>query len=148
MTVVETEPRTTVDGRPRGRRLLGPGITIGALAGLTVAVHFHDPHQVGSWGGCPLYDMTGIYCPGCGGLRAVNDLTRGDVGAAASSNLFFVVLVPAVVALLALWLADRWRGITRPLPEKAVGPVLWTGLTVWLVFTVVRNFAFGSWLAP
>ena len=32
----------------------------------------------------------GIWCPACGGLRAVNDLTNGDVLGAASSNLVFV----------------------------------------------------------
>ena len=33
-----------------------------------------------SWGLCPSAAL-GFSCPGCGGLRAVNDLTHGDVGA-------------------------------------------------------------------
>ena len=42
-------------------------------------LHFRDPHASGSWGFCPWLALTGLYCPGCGGLRAVNDLTNGDL---------------------------------------------------------------------
>ena len=48
--------------------------------------------------------MTGAWCPGCGSLRAVNDLTHGDVLAAASSNLVLVLALP-VLALLWVGLA-------------------------------------------
>ena len=54
----------------------------------------------------------GFYCPGCGGLRAVHDLTHGDVGAALSSNILVTLLIP-VVSSAAVWLADRWRGRAR-----------------------------------
>ena len=65
----------------RWGRMRAPLVTIGGLAAATVALHFRDPHVQGSWGFCPSAAM-GFYCPGCGGLRAVNDLTNGEVGAA------------------------------------------------------------------
>ena len=129
------------------RRVAWPLLAEAGLTLATVALHFRDPHQHGSWGFCPLYAATGIYCPGCGGLRAVNDLTRGDVGAALSSNVVVVALIPVAIVLLLVWTLDRWRGVERHLPQKAVRPVQWTGLTLLLLFTVARNLP-GSWLAP
>jgi hypothetical protein len=131
----------------RSERLRGPAITITALAAATVALHVRDPHVQHSWGFCPLYALTGIYCPGCGGLRAVNDLTNGHVGAAASSNLLLVVAIPVVVLLLGRWTLISWRGtgeaVIPPLP-RAVKVGL---LVVVAAFWVARNLP-GSWLAP
>ena len=103
-----TEP---LAARPtRSERMLGPALTLGGLAAATVALHVRDPHVSHSWGLCPLYALTGVYCPGCGGLRGVNDLSDGHVGAAASSNLLMVVAIPFVVFLLARWTWASWQG--------------------------------------
>ena len=69
------------------------------------------PARVGPLGLLPVALLTGIYCPGCGGLRAVNDLTHGDLGAAASSNLLFVVAAPGGGAGCGSGRSrQRWRG--------------------------------------
>ena len=96
--------------RTRFERLRGPLITGGLVGGLTIALHFRDPHASGSWGYCPFYALTGLYCPGCGGLRAVNDLTNGDLLGAASSNLVFVALVPLIVLWWVRWTGRAWSG--------------------------------------
>jgi hypothetical protein len=131
----------------RGRRMLAPGLTIGGLALATLALHLRDPHQHGSWGLCPSAAL-GIYCPGCGGLRAVNDLTNGDVGAALSSNILVTLLIPVAIVLLALWVVDSWRGRTRWTDLRAVRPGAYAFLAVLAVFTVLRNLPVGAWLAP
>lgn len=119
-------------------------------AGLSVAVallHVRDPHQSGSYGYCPWLLLTGTYCPGCGGLRAVHDLTDGDVGAALSSNLLVVVLIPVAVLAWAVWARARWRG--RPLRAPAgAKPAAWVLAAVVVAFTVLRNLGAGAWLAP
>ena len=115
----------------------------------TVALHLRDPHVSGSWGICPLAAVTGIYCPGCGGLRAVNDLTHGDLAGAAASNLLLVVLLPAAVFLLGRWALDAWHGRRRELPPPRVVTLQAVVLgVVLLVFMVVRNLPAGAWLAP
>jgi hypothetical protein len=127
--------------------MVAPAATIGGLALATLALNLRDPHQHGSWGICPSAAM-GIYCPGCGGLRAVNDLTHGDVGAALSSNILVTLLIPVTVVLLSLWALDRWRGHTRSVPWSRLRPIVVSLVTVMFLFAVIRNTGSGAWLAP
>lgn len=144
--IAPVEPAPSPGGRRE--RLRTPLLTIGGLAAATLALHLRDPHVSGSWGVCPL-SLTGIYCPGCGGLRAVNDLTDGDVGAAASSNLLVTVGIPIAVVVLTLWLVRAWRGTpARRLPPR-LQRALWVGAAgIALAFFVLRNLPVGAWLAP
>ena len=134
----------------RAQRLTGPLGAAALVALATLALALRDPHRPGSWGWCPTQVLTHLDCPGCGGLRAVHDLTRLDVGAAASSNLLLVVAVPVVVLLWVRRVVVVWRAAerggegVRPLTPS---PALWAvGLGVVVLFTVVRNLP-GSWLA-
>jgi len=138
---------TPAPAQRRAERVRAPLVTIGALAAATVALHYRDPHVSGSWGFCPSAAI-GFWCPGCGGLRAVHDLTDGNLGAAASSNLLLVVLAPLAVLALATWLVVRWRGTELRLPRSAVlvgGGVL---LAATGLFTLLRNTPVAPWLAP
>ena len=122
----------------------------GGFFGCSVALHLRDPHQQGSWGFCPWLLLTGTHCPGCGGLRAVNDLTHGDVVAAASSNLLLVAGTPAFAALWLRSLAHRWRGVARPWPSHRVNLAATLAIATVVVFTVARNLPVDAlrWLAP
>ena len=140
-----TEP---LAARPtRSERMLGPALTLGGLAAATVALHVRDPHVSHSWGLCPLYALTGIYCPGCGGLRGVNDLTDGHVGAAVSSNLLMVLAIPFVTLLLARWTWASWQGRDVSVVPNLPRSVRWGLGALGVVFWVARNVP-GSWLAP
>lgn len=143
---------TTLGGqsteRTRLQRVTAPGLVGGMVIGASVLLHLRDPHETGSWGLCPWLLLTGTSCPGCGGLRAVNDLTRGDIGAAASSNLLFVSAVPLLVFFWGRWLTDRWNGVRRNVNSRRA---VWYGaavLTAAILFAVARNTPWGAWLAP
>ena len=146
MTATGVPPAPAV--RTRWQRVKAPTLLAVCVLVACVLLHLRDPHRGGSWGYCPWLLLTGTYCPGCGGLRAVNDLTRGDVAAAASSNLLFVCSIP----LLALWwgrtMLAGWRGTLRPVNSRraVVGCLVLAGLA--LVFWVLRNTGAGAWLAP
>ncbi|HXH78858.1 DUF2752 domain-containing protein [Nocardioides sp.] len=131
---------------PRARRLASP-LAVGAGAALTaLALRLRDPHVSGSWGLCPTKLLTSLDCPMCGALRAVNDLTHLEVGAALSSNLVLMLAIPVILVLWLRRLRACWRGgeAMRPL---TVPTWAWVGgLVVLAVFTVVRNVP-GSWLA-
>ncbi len=136
-----------LDVRPRSERLRSPLLTAGSLAAATVALHVRDPHVTHSWGICPLYALTGVYCPGCGGLRGVNDLTNGHLGQAASSNLLLVLALPFAAALFVRWTYGAWTGRDVRAVPALPRPVTTGLLVLVVVFTVARNLP-GSWLAP
>jgi hypothetical protein len=146
MAPSRTEP-ATAPRAGRWQRIAAPALTIGGLAAATLALHVRDPHEKYSWGLCPSAAL-GFSCPGCGGLRAVNDLTHGDVGAALSSNLLLVLALPFAVAGLALWASDRWRGSAPTITWARARPFVPALVTVLVAFTIARNLAFGAWLAP
>jgi len=133
-----------VAARSDGRRTAGVSLATAAVLG--TALVLRDPHQQGSWLVCPTYAATGIYCPGCGSLRGLNDLLTGHPLAAVGSNL---LLLPALGWLGWWWLNQA--GVTiagrrvRPAPSSARFCVIL--LAVIAVFTVARNLP-GSWLAP
>jgi hypothetical protein len=132
----------------RLRRISPPMLLAGGLLAASVALHVRDPHHPGSWGYCPWLMLTGTYCPGCGGLRAVNDLTRGDFAGAASSNLLFVASLPAIAFFWLRSVHQRWTGVRRPLPMAVLVTLMAVALVLVVVFWVVRNLPAGSWLAP
>ena len=129
------------------RRLAEPLFLATGLLFAVALLHVRDPHQSGSYGFCPWLLLTGTYCPGCGGLRAVHDLTDGHVGAALSSNVLVVTLIPVAVLAWALWVRARWRGQPLHAPAGAK-PAGWALAAVVLAFTVLRNLGVGAWLAP
>lgn len=136
---------TTPTGRWSVRTVAGPVAAAAGIGALAAALHFRDPHVQNSWGVCPLYAVTGVYCPGCGGLRAVNDLTNLDFAGAFFSNL----LVYPIAALL-IWLWLRWLGgrVGFAVPALPRNKWLWIAVGISIAgWTVARNFL-GSPFAP
>lgn len=129
----------------RTHRLRGPALTVAGLGAATLALALRDPHERGSWGLCPSRAL-GFDCPGCGGLRAVNDLAHGRLLDAASSNLYLVAAAPVVLFLLGRWALDAWRGTTRSSSALTV-PLLVVAGVVLVAFTVLRNLPASGWLA-
>lgn len=134
--------------RSRSVRSRAP-LAVGAAAVLgTLALHLRDPNVPGSWGYCPVRLGTGLDCPGCGTLRAVHALTEGDLGAALSSNLVTVALLPLAVVLWVAWARRAWRGGGTPVLGSSRAQLV-TGVAVaavLLVFGVVRNLPGAGWL--
>jgi hypothetical protein len=145
MTALVAEGR---ESDSRRERVTAPVLVAGAVLGASLVLHLRDPHQTGSYLFCPWLVLTGTYCPGCGGLRAVNDLTRGDVAAAASSNLLLAGAVPLLLFMWSRWFLDRWRGVRRVVDQRR--GVLWASLfgLVSLLYWVVRNLPGLEWLTP
>jgi len=78
----------------------------------------------------------------------VNDLTRGDLGAAASSNLLFVGSVPLLLFFWGRWVTDRWNDRRRRPNTRNALIYVGLGLVLTVTFWVVRNLGFAAWLAP
>ena len=139
----------TSDVAPRSKTELfrAPAVVGMAGAGALVVLHLRDPHESGSYGFCPFLAVTGHSCPGCGGLRAVNELTHGDMVSALSSNLLAVGLLALLAVAWAAWVVRRARGSDdRMLVIRDRTLVL--VLVVVLAFGVLRNTPWSAWLAP
>jgi hypothetical protein len=127
--------------------MVPPALVAGGLAAATLALHLRDPHDQGSWGLCPTAAL-GFACPGCGGLRAVNDLGNLQLGAAASSNLLFVLLLPFIAYAFWRWAHGRWTGRPWDPSDRTLRYAAITLGAAMVAFTVARNLPAGSWLAP
>lgn len=150
-----TEPPPHAHGAParppavppsRLRRFATP---VGILAAVVAAFGYVatvDPNEPGHYPVCPLLGLTGLYCPGCGGLRSAHAFAHGDIGAAFGANAVAVVGYFLFAVVWVLWMVRAGRG--QPL-RIGLAPVHWWGIgAVLLVFSVVRNLPFGSALAP
>jgi hypothetical protein len=144
---VSAVPLAATATAERWRRVRPPVLLAAGVLGASVLLHLRDPHRSGSWGYCPWLMLTGTYCPGCGGLRAVNDLTDGDVVGAASSNLLLVALLPVAAGVWLRSVTDRWRGVARAVDSRRQVVLGSCFLILALAFAVLRNTAV-PWLAP
>ncbi|WP_185973070.1 DUF2752 domain-containing protein [Aeromicrobium piscarium] len=137
----------TTTQRSRWQLVRGPLLT-GAVGAAAIAVlHLRDPHQQGSYGTCPFLFLTGIPCPGCGGLRAINLATDGEWTAAVSSNVFALGLVAAAILAWGVWLVRRARGRdVALLPSTATWA--WVVLGIAVAFWIFRLTPAGAWFAP
>jgi hypothetical protein len=132
--------------RPHLTRWVAGG-AVGAVAASGLAyVATHDPHVAGSYPACTLYSLTGLYCPACGGTRAVYDLVHGDVAGSFARNPAVPLLLVAAVAWVVYRVVAQRRPEHRSRPMPGWLPVAVGIATV--VFGVLRNIPGWDWLSP
>lgn len=118
-----------------------PTAAAAAAAAVCFTVALVDPSEPGRYPTCPFLAVTGRWCPGCGSLRGLHHLLRGDVVAALGFNILLVAAVPVVVWGWVAWVAPRVRG-----PSSC--PLALPVLVVVLVFWLARNLPWFAALAP
>jgi hypothetical protein len=128
------------------RRLAAPlGLLAGAVAAFTY-VGLVDPNHPGHYPVCPLYAVTGLYCPGCGGLRCAHAVATGDLGTALHDNALAVVGFAVCAVLWGHWV---WRARTgRPAGIRVGAWWGWLAGALVVAFVVVRTLPFGTALIP
>lgn len=130
----------------RARRMLLPALTGVGTLGAAAMLHTVDPREPGHYPTCPLLAITGLYCPGCGAMRALASLTDGNVPAAFGFNPLAVLAFVALLGIFGVWAARQWRGTQKLTLTR---PWVTVTLTVLVVaFWVVRNLPGMSWLSP
>jgi hypothetical protein len=117
-------------------------------AAATWALRTFDPNQAGNpFVACVFHQLTGLYCPGCGGTRAMHALVHFDLERALSMNA-----LPFVAAPLLLLLTARLQGWLPATSERwtrfVANPWFWAVLVGG--FTVLRNLPWAPFnaLAP
>lgn len=116
--------------------------TLVVLAGI---LYWFDPVKHSFYPACFFHQLTGLNCPGCGGLRAVHHLTHGEFRAAFHSNPLLILALP-----FAGWIGLRWLRPGNTIANATFTRLAWATLVVVLVFGVLRNLpgpAF-AWMSP
>lgn len=114
--------------------------TTTAVGAAAAVVYTVDPTKPSFLPQCWLYAATGLWCPGCGGTRAVHSLLHGDVAAAFSYNPLFMVALPFMLAFAARYAFGILVPSHRMSGNIAVPPRLVMSIAVGLVlFAVLRN---------
>jgi hypothetical protein len=130
--------------RMRRRRVILGLAAAGALGCLALLFWF-DPARSWFYPRCLFHTVTGLYCPGCGSLRALHALVHGHPWRAFRLNplLFVAALAGACLALRRSPPSRRWRVLAHP--AAAWGIPLVIGC-YWLA----RNLPYGPFalLAP
>lgn len=139
------DPRDAA-GSPR--RLVAPLGTLAAVVAAFGLVAVVDPHEPGHYPVCPLWRFTGLWCPGCGGLRSAHAVAHGRLGAALEANALAVAGFAVFAVCWSVWFVTSLRG--RPLAPAARSRAWlgWVFAGVVLVFGIVRNLSFAGALAP
>lgn len=138
---------TAIGLQARSTAWVSPATVGLAALGACAVVAAVDPNQAGRYPTCPFKLATGLDCPGCGTLRAMHALTRGDLLLALDHNVLTVLLLPLLAWAWVGWLRHR-RGTRREAPT--LPPAVAMGLAAtFTVFWVVRNLPWDAvaWLA-
>lgn len=129
----------TVSAARRSRLLV-----IGA-AGAAVACHVgaaafftsHDPYTTQVFAPCPMLQLTGWQCPGCGSTRALYSLLHGDVAQAYAMNPLLLACYASALLLIAMTVAERRR---KPRLGRALGAAAIAAVAIAAAYTgLVRN---------
>ncbi|MBQ9442938.1 MAG: DUF2752 domain-containing protein [Lachnospiraceae bacterium] len=85
---------------------------------------------------CPIHDITGINCPGCGGTRMIVAFLHGELYQALRYNAFlFISLIPMVI----LYLYESYLFVFHNRFSKWLDKFLICYLVLFLLFGVLRN---------
>jgi hypothetical protein len=97
---------------------------------------------------CPFHRLFGLYCPGCGAMRALASLLRLDVTKALRYNGLVVVMLPLLLAALARVAIRYIRDGNTPPPGRWDKPLAIVALALAFLFGVARNIPALAFLAP
>lgn len=105
-----------------------------------VILRLFDPAHSAIFPPCPVQYLTGLYCPGCGSLRAIHALLHGDLQTAWAMNALTITLLPFIAYGLAYEAYVQFRG--RPLTGLMLSARSIRALCGLIVlFGILRNFS-------
>lgn len=117
-----------------------------SFVGVVGAVCFLRPQTTPLLPPCPLYALTGLYCPGCGSTRLLYNLVHGHPLLAVAQNPLAMLALPFLLYGLARQLLTPSRPLFSALSPRAI----WAIALVALAYGVLRNLPFAPfcYLAP
>lgn len=97
---------------------------------------------------CIFHKLTGFYCPSCGITRCLISIINLDFYQAFRYNQLLFILFPFIasytVYVFYIWLFNKEDKISKKIPKY-----IWYSLVIILIlFGMIRNIDYFSWLAP
>jgi hypothetical protein len=108
-----------------------------------------NPTQSNLYPPCLFHKLTGLYCPGCGSLRALHQLLHGHLLTALSLNPLMVLMLPFLGYAFTSRIFLLIRG--KALPRIFIPAFwLWFLFAVIIAYWILRNIPFFpfNYLAP
>ena len=87
---------------------------------------------------CPFKNLTGFYCPGCGGQRAFHQLLHGNFIEASHSNFLIFLFLPFFLTKI----SDELFKTTISKKFLLHDSGIWIFLSFLICFTILRNLPF------
>jgi len=122
-----SDPTCRPPVRERPWRVLGIAALAGGVLGGLLVLYLLDPAGSRYFPRCMLWACTGLYCPGCGSLRALHCLLHADLAGALAYNPLLVVSLPFLAAL------SIWRRLLHQVW------VPWAAFAILVLYGVLRN---------
>ena len=124
-----------------GWRRLKTAFVVVATAVILCLLFFFDPAKSGFYPPCPFHAITGLYCPGCGSLRAIHQLLCGNLAAAFFLNPLMVLALPFLLYVFIRYVIAMFG---KPVMSGAYLPAqwIWAILFIIVLFWVLRNIPF------
>lgn len=93
---------------------------------------------------CVFYEITGLYCPGCGITRSILSLIDGNIYQAFRYNPIIFIDIPLIIiaSIIDFIYKDNKK------VKKVTNAIYIMLLIITLVFGVLRNIPYFSFLAP
>ena len=89
---------------------------------------------------CVFNQITGLYCPTCGGTRAVIHLMHGDITDALKSNAFITLsAIPLLFVFTVMWLGVILNRKEWFIPNTAMVKFFCVFAMLYIIFGIVRN---------
>ena len=119
------------------------------VAAVVATLYLFNPSQYGFYPRCALYVTTGLYCPGCGSLRALHQLAHGHLLAAMRCNVLLIASLPFAAIYAWRWVRCRASGRTLPRFFLSARAVMLLSVVL-VIFTILRNIRCApfTYLAP
>ena len=122
-------------------------IIIVLAAGAGLLLYFFIEPKDGNLPKCIFHELTGFYCPGCGGQRSLHSFLNGNFLKAIDYNLLFILLLPFILYFMFVFITGKKYSASSFIYKP------YFSLTIAIVvvsFWVLRNIPVKpfSWLAP
>jgi hypothetical protein len=114
-----------------------------------IILYYFNPAGSQLYPSSPFRAITGLYCPGCGSLRAVHQLLHGHFFAALDLNPLMVLAAPYLIYSFISYTSPVILG--TKIPQVYIKSAwIWLFLKVVIAYWVLRNIPFApfDWLAP